>query len=104
MLRVIRWKVTHAATGDRYVLECAHDSETGLYSLAPVRLPSCPYPVGRGRGHITEEGLVCVTPGREPRNYSQARAIAMLFVDGFSEYRRTGVFPDDPTRAITRDL
>jgi hypothetical protein len=97
------WRVTHARTGDVYVMTCLRDGLRDCYVIRLLQLPPCSYPVGRGHGHVTEKNEICVAPGREPRSWSAARAVAMAFVDGFSEYCRTGTFPASAVRAVTAD-
>ena len=43
--------------------------------------------------HLYSNGEVCVAAGHEPRDMDRAKAIAVHWMEGFSVYVRTGVFP-----------
>jgi hypothetical protein len=43
--------------------------------------------------HLYGSGQICVASGKEPRSFDRARAIAIAWMDGYSQYVRTGSFP-----------
>lgn len=45
--------------------------------------------------HLFSTGKVCITAGKEPRTFEEAEAVCYYFMAGYSEYCRTGVFPDE---------
>jgi len=56
--------------------------------------PRCPFAVPPTQYHLLRGNQVCVTRGREPRTLSRAKAVAYLWMRGYSVYVKTGSFPN----------
>jgi len=48
--------------------------------------------------HLYRSGAICVAAGHEPRTLDRAKAIAWAWMEGYSEYVRTGTFPKGTKR------
>ena len=48
--------------------------------------------------HLYSTGEVCVARSHEPQTMDRAKAIAVHWMEGFSEYVRTGKFPEGARR------
>jgi hypothetical protein len=70
-----------------------YPQRNGTYKLYCLEHPHDPFGKSATENHLFSSGQICVTAGREPTTFDQARAIAAAFIDGWSEYVRTGTFP-----------
>jgi hypothetical protein len=77
---------------DRYSIDIRHNGS--YYTLHAMQYP----PNRRGGGvtthHLYESGEICVSAGNEPRTIERAKAIAMFWCDGWSNYVRGRDFPN----------
>ena len=66
----------------------------GFYTLWCTEHPANPFDASVVKCHLYGSGQVCIASGKEPRTREVAEAIAHYWMRGFSEYVRTGSFPD----------
>ena len=78
-------------SGDEYLIDFYHDGSK--YSMYAPLHPECPFDPKVTESHLYDSGQICVTAGKEPRTLDEAKAIAMVWAEGYSEYIRTGSFP-----------
>lgn len=82
---------------DHYTIEFRQES------MGTISLHAKEYPPNRRGGtvhehHLYSSGEICVTKGKEPRTVDRAKAIAMSWCEGWSEFQRTGIFPNGAKR------
>ena len=82
---------------DRYTIEYRPQSG-GTIKLFALGHPPDPYGSGVATNHLYSTGEICVSAGHEPRSLDQAKAIAMVWCEGWSAYVRTGKFPSGSKR------
>lgn len=87
---------------DRYAIKLTENRD-GTYTLKALVYP----PNTKGGGvlshHLYDSGEICVAAGREPRTLDRAKAIAMSWCEGWSQYVRTGKFPNGPKKVHVQD-
>lgn len=78
---------------DEYCIEYRTD-KSGKIALYCTDHPTNRYSDDPRKTHIFEDkgGKLCVAAGREPRDFEHAEAIAFLWMQGYSQYVRTGEF------------
>lgn len=69
----------------------------GHFRIFVEERPECTFELGMA-AHLRKREMICVLEGCEPTTLARAKAIAMLWLRGFSIYRRTGCFPNDGAR------
>lgn len=77
------------------VYKMQYDPGPDFYTIRIRQHPSCSYPLGYA-AHILGDNLMCVTRDCEPLTLDRAKAIALHWIRGFEEYRRSGYFPNGP--------
>ena len=82
---------------DRYVMDFRSQS-SGTWKIFSLEHPYDPYGKSVVDNHLYPSGEICVLAGYEPRTLDQAKAFAMVWCQGWSEYVRTGVFPKGSKR------
>jgi hypothetical protein len=82
---------------DQYTIDFRQQSN-GTIKLFAIEHPGDPWGKGVSENHLYSSGEICVSPGREPRTYDKAAAIAMVWCEGWSTYVRTGDFPSGSKR------
>lgn len=70
----------------------------GTYKIHCSRHPHNPRSTSVNICHLYSSGEVCVASGKEPRTLDMAKAIGMAFCEGYSQYIRTGTFPNGRKR------
>jgi len=94
MKRIIRhYKNKQTGYMDLFTIEYRENSN-GTVALWCITHPRDPHGKGVSVHHLYESGQICVTKGREPRSMEHAEAIAFSWMLGWSEYIRTGTFPN----------
>jgi hypothetical protein len=78
--------------GDRYTIEYRPLSD-GTYDIVATECPPDSYGKGSEEHHRYQSGRICIREGYEPRTLDKAQATAAAWIDGYSEYIRTGTFP-----------
>lgn len=78
---------------DEYDIEITAQPN-GTYKLHCHAHPDNPFSAEVTRCHLYSSGAICIAAGKEPRTLDAARAIAKFFASGYSQYIRTGVFPN----------
>lgn len=92
------WDFREKKWGDAYSIECRWDDSVSAYRLYCIaHPPSRVYPLGHP-AHLLEGDEICVELNRRPTTIDGAKAVAMVWLIGFSTYIRSGVFPNGPTR------
>ena len=79
-------------TGDRYTIEYRKQSN-GTYKIFCSEHPYNRHDTSVHQCHLYSSDEVCVAPGKEPRTLDRAKAIATIWIQGYSQYIRTGKFP-----------
>jgi hypothetical protein len=82
---------------DRYTIEF-RSQPNGTIKLFALDHPPDPYASGAATNHLYSTGEICVSAGHEPQSLDQAKAIAMVWCEGWSTYVRTGRFPSGSKR------
>jgi hypothetical protein len=85
---------------DRYAIEIRSNGDH--YTLHAMTYPPNNQGGGVSDHHLYSSGEICVSSGYEPRSVDRAKAIAMSWCEGWSQYVRTGVFPNGPKRVNVR--
>ena len=70
----------------------------GTYKLYCTKHPRNPKDKCPTKCHLYASGEICITAGKEPRTLDKAKAIGMAFCKGYSQYIRTGTFPNGARR------
>lgn len=83
--------------GDSFQFDFRRKRLSGRYVIYCLSHPSSPFPLGVP-AHLLEGDQVCVAVGKEPYDLERAKAIALVWMRGFSHYIRTGIFPNGATR------
>lgn len=91
----IRYRET--VHGDLYTIEYRKQSK-GTYKIFCSDHPYNSQSTSVHKCHLYSSGEVCITAGREPRTLDRAKAIATLWMHGYSQYIRTGTFPAGKSR------
>ncbi|WP_339734832.1 hypothetical protein [uncultured Gimesia sp.] len=68
------------------------------YKITCTRHPHNPRSNSVNDCHLYSSGEVCVAAGKEPKSLDKAKAIGMAFCEGYSQYVRTGKFPNGRKR------
>lgn len=97
MSNVITQRYRQKPYGDLYTIEFRRQSD-GHYDIYATEHPANPYDSAVTKCHLYSSGRVCVAAGKEPRTLDRAKAIAFTWMDGYSVYCRTGVFPTGAKR------
>jgi hypothetical protein len=92
MSRIVK-RYRQTSYGDIYTMEFVSLSD-GTYAISCTEHPSNPYSTDVALCHLYSSGQVCVASGCEPKTLDRAKAIATAFMDGYSQYIRTGTFPN----------
>jgi hypothetical protein len=82
---------------DRYTIAYWREAD-GTYTIHAEERPHDPFLIN-DEAHVALKGTkVCVTPGKEPRDFERAEVIAHAWMFGYSVYVRTGKFPKGAVR------
>jgi hypothetical protein len=84
---------------DRYAIDFQKQAN-GTIKLVAVEHPPDPHGLPVTEHHLYSSGAICITAGHEPKTDDRARAIAVHWMHGWSEYVRTGRFPKGPRRVM----
>ena len=82
---------------DNYQIDYRPQSDGTIKMFAPTH-PTDPHGGSVHENHLYPTGEVCVAKGHEPRTMDRAKAIAVHWMEGHSEYVRTGEFPNGARR------
>ncbi|MFL6546766.1 MAG: hypothetical protein ACJ8LM_16510 [Candidatus Udaeobacter sp.] len=83
------WK-RYECRGDKYLVEY-HPQKDGTVLLRCPEHPLNKFAFDEVITHLNHKTKsICVSKGREPRSFEAAECIAHLFMQGYSEYVRTG--------------
>lgn len=83
-------------SGDNYAIR--YEEKNGKYKMYADQHPE---PARRGPAsdsHLYKSGEICVTKGQEPRSMDRAKGVAQVWMEGYSEYCRSGEFPTGKRR------
>ena len=85
------------AYGHLYEMEYREDDGwfSSTYEMVALTAPANRYDTDVAKCHLYPSGKICVTPGKEPRDFETAEAVALYWMERYSEYVETGVFRDD---------
>lgn len=79
-------------TGDLYILRFEQSGNT--WRLFAEEHPDNPYDEAVTKCHLYSDGAVCVDRDKfNPTTFEQIKAVAYLWMEGYSQYIRTGKFP-----------
>lgn len=80
-------------TGDRYRIRYEQD-QSGIWRIYAESHPHNPFCTLVTSCHLYASGEVCVDHRKfAPRRLDQAKACAVMWIEGYSQYVRNGVFP-----------
>lgn len=82
---------------DRYVIDYLPQSN-GTWKLYCFQHPHNSRNSAVTICHLYSSGEICVAAGNEPRSLERAMAIGMFWANGYSNYIRTGTFPNGQTK------
>jgi hypothetical protein len=82
---------------DNYTINYVGQSDGTIKMFAELH-PSDPYGASVTDNHLYPSGEICVSGGNAPETMDRAKAIAVHWMEGFSEYVRTGEFPNGKRR------
>jgi hypothetical protein len=82
---------------DNYAIEYVPQSD-GTYKLFARQHPADPYGKPVNENHLYSTDEICVAAGHEPETLDRAKAIAVHWMEGWSQYVRTGEFPKGSRR------
>lgn len=79
---------------DDYVIDFV-ETKSGKWAVYPRVYPHCPYELRDA--HFLEDGRLCIDASVAPRmkRWEFAVAVAKAWASGFSQFIRTGQFPND---------
>lgn len=86
---------------DTYSFEFTRRWWSGKVDIKCTRRPHNPRSKCVTDCHVYADGTVCVARGKEPRTLDKAIAIAQHFAQGYSQFIRTGTFPNGARRVST---
>ena len=90
---IVRNEYRESATRDHYIIRYEQGSD-GIWRIYAEHHPENPYSSAVTSCHLYPSGEVCVNRSKfAPRELDQAKACAYLWMEGYSQYVRTGVFP-----------
>lgn len=81
---------------DDYAIEFV--ASEGKFKLFAREHPADPYGKPVNDCHLYSSGEICVAAGHEPVTLDRAKAIAVHWMEGWSQYVRTGEFPKGSRR------
>ncbi len=90
MARTTRYR--ESTTGDEYAIRY-EEQPGGTWKMYADEHPPNPFDPSVSKCHLYSSKLICVASGKEPHAFERAQAIAFVWMDGFSQYIRRGVFP-----------
>lgn len=89
----VRVAYRETKTDDVYILVYEHGSD-GIWRIRAEQHPDNPFDNAVYSCHLYSNGEICVDHSKfAPRALDQAKACAYLWMEGYSQYVRTGVFP-----------
>lgn len=83
--------------GHRYTIEYRQGAD-GTWTIWALDSPPNPYGGSAHTHHLYDSKEVCVDQSRKPRTLDRAKAIAVYWMNRYSEYVSTGKFPQTPGR------
>lgn len=84
-------------TGDEYTIRYESQPD-GTWKCFADAHPDNDYDPAVRLCHLYSSDEICVFAGKEPRTFDRAQAIAFVWMEGYSQYVRTGVFPKGKKR------
>jgi hypothetical protein len=88
--------------GHRYRIEYAWNGS--FYAMYVLERPPSPQPdLHPNTYHLLEADKVCVAQGREPKTLDRAKAIAYVWMRCYSQFVKTGHFPNPAHRVNVPD-
>jgi len=79
--------------GDHYTIEYRAQSD-GTYKLFCTQHPTNLYSTEVSKCHLYASNEICVASSYRVDSLEKAKAVATAFMDGYSQYVRTGAFPN----------
>jgi hypothetical protein len=80
--------------GDLYTIEYRAQAN-GTYKLFCTEHPYNAYSTEVTKCHLYSSNEICVSSAYRVDSLDKAKAVAAFFMDGYSHYVRTGVFPNE---------
>jgi len=82
---------------DNYSIDFRPQSD-GTIKMFATEHPADPHGKPVSECHLFSSGEICVSGGHEPRTMDRAKAVAVHWMEGWSQYVRTGNFPKGSRR------
>lgn len=83
-------------SGDNYTIR--YEEQKGKYKMFADQHPQPAHQAPTSVSHLYNNGEICVTRGQEPRSLDRAKGVAQVWMEGYSEYCRSGQFPNGKRR------
>jgi len=77
---------------DLYAIEVV-PQRRGTFELHVRYHPPDLHGRGAAHHHLFDNKRICIAAGRKPKSLGEAKLIAKVWAEGWSQYRRTGRFP-----------
>lgn len=90
-------------SGAIYKIRYRRPFGTTNYTMHVLEHPPCRYPLGVV-AHLLEANTICILQGYEPHTIERAKALALHWITGFEEYRRSGNFPNGKSRIDVKEV
>lgn len=84
-------------TGDHYTIRYESQSD-GMWKIYADAHPANSFDSSVSKCHLYSSSEICVFAGKEPRTMDRAQAIAFVWMEGYSQYVRSGSFPTGKKR------
>ena len=84
---------------DQYTIEYVDQPDGTIKMFVRLR-PSDPSGATVTDNHLYVSGEICVSTGNAPETIDRAKAIAFVWMEGYSHYVRTGEFPNGKRRIL----
>ena len=95
---IVRNEYRETVTGDNYIIRYERGGD-GIWRIFAEEHPDNGYDDAVTECHLYSSGEVCVDHSKfVPRELDQAKACAYLWMEGYSQYVRTGHFPTTGAR------
>lgn len=82
---------------DKYTVNYVGQSDGTIKMFAELH-PTDPHGAAVTESHLYSTGEICVSAGNAPETMDRAKAIAVHWMEGYSEYVRSGEFPTGSRR------
>lgn len=90
-------KKSYVVGKDKYTIDYVGQPDRTIKMFAELHPPD-PHGAAVAESHLFPTGEICVSAGNAPETMDRAKAIAVHFMEGYSEYVQSGEFPNGKRR------